>query len=171
MLQICGIPSSKVSFLFTLCRNICPQMFYTFLRGRFWPNFTKLNNFHKFFFSVPKLCTLPIAGFLWNLGTFLLLVTFLTQILLLQIFRWWLSSDSMHSKEAPLGAWKGEWLPADCIYVSSLLFLLRDDPSLKKINGEKESCCYPIWHSRSFKGFFPGIDQWSAKWSPSAEQL
>ena len=37
---------------------------------------------------------------------------------------------------------KGEWLlPADCFYVShiSLLFLLRDDPSLKKINGEKES--------------------------------
>ena len=171
MLQICGIPSSKVSFLFTLYRNICPQMFYTFLRGRFWPNFTKLNNFHKFFFFCPKNYALSqLQIFFVKSRDFLLLVTSLTPIVLLQIFRRWLSSDSMHSKEAPLGAWKGEWLPADCIYVSSLLFLLRDDPSLKKINGEKESCCYPIWHSRSFKGFFPGIDQWSAKWSPSSAQ-
>ena len=67
---------------------------------------------------------------------------------------------------------KGEWLlPADCFYVShiSLLFLLRDDPSLKKINGEKESRAGES-QSSSFKGFFPGIDQWSAKWSPSSAQ-
>ena len=125
--------------------------------------------FTSSFFPLPQIMHFANCRFFVKSRDFLLLVTSLTQIVLLQIFRW-LSSDSMHSKEAPLGAWKGEWLPADCIYVSSLLFLLRDDPSLKKINGEKESC-YPIWHSRSFKGFFPGIDQWSAKWSPSAEQL
>ena len=152
-----------------LCAGTFVLRCFTPFWGRFWPNFTKLNNFHKFSFFPSQNYAFPNCRFFVKSRDFLLLVTSLTQIVLLQIFRW-LSSDSMHSKEAPLGAWKGEWLPADCIYVSSLLFLLRDDPSLKKINGEKESC-YPIWHSRSFKGFFPGIDQWSAKWSPSAEQL